>query len=201
MTGYKLVNDHKTPAGGWRYRVPETGFLVKGGSFNQLNIFTRNHYIANSKPVPDNLNELLIDFMCKNGAECEFDDVPVNSIRRGKSLEISDVIRFTGSLLHMYATGGKVDQAEADRRAAICVGCPHNVPTSGCLGCNSGSLKRIVQTLSQHGQTVHDSNLQSCEFCGCLTRSLVWFPIETLSKFTNAQENNALPQHCWKKTP
>jgi hypothetical protein len=201
MIGYKLVNDHKTPTGGWRYRVPETGFLVKGGSFTQLNIFTRNHYISNSRPVPENLNELLVEFMCKNGADCEFDDVPVNALRRGKSLEISDVIRFTGSLMHMYATGGKVDQAEADRRAAICVGCPHNVPTSGCLGCNSGSLKRIVQTLSQHGETPHDQRLQSCEFCGCLTRSLVWFPIETLSKFTNAEENKALPQHCWKKTP
>jgi hypothetical protein len=197
---YKLVNDHKTPAGGWRYRVPETGFLVKCGSFLQLHLFTRDHYIANSRPVPANIEELLIEFMCKNGAECEFENVPVNAMRKGRSLEISDVIRFTGSLIHMYATGGKVDQAEAERRAAICAGCPHNVPTSGCLGCNSAALKRTVQALAQHGQTSVDSQLQSCEFCGCLTRSLVWFPIETLSRFTNAAENNELPAHCWKKT-
>jgi hypothetical protein len=201
MTKYKLVNDHKTPAGGWRYRVPETGYLVKGGSFVQLNLFVRNHYVANSKPVPANLEELLVEFMCKNGADCEYDEVPVNSMRRGKSLEISDVVRFTGSLLHLYATGGKVDQAEANRRASICAGCPHNVETSGCFGCNSAPLKRIVQSLVQHGTTPVDEQLKACEFCGCLTRSIVWFPIETLSRFTNSEENNALPAHCWKKTP
>jgi hypothetical protein len=201
-TGYKLLNDHLGLPGGWFYRVPETGIEVTAGSWPQLHEFVRNHYKSNAINLPSNLDVLMLEFICKNGADCAYDEVEIPKPAGRKSLQIGDVIKFSMSLLHgLTVGGGKVDQTEANRRASICSGCRFNRKPLGCTGCNARVLKEAVRTLSQHGTTPLDDQLQSCEFCGCFIRSMVWFPIETLHKFTDATENANLPAHCWKKRP
>lgn len=202
MKGWKLLNEHNVIPGGWNYRVPETGIEIAGGSWPQLNIFVRNHYQANAIPVPANLDALITEYACNNGADCMYNEVEVVKPKGRKSLEIGDVIRFSMSLLHgLTVGGGKVSQAEATSRAMICSTCRFNRKPLGCTGCNARVLKEAVRTLSQHGSTPVDEQLQSCEFCGCFIRSMVWFPIETLHKFSDATENENLPAHCWKKRP
>ena len=165
MSGYKILNEHNVIPGGWNYRVPETGIEIPAGSLPQLREFVRNHYAANAVKVPANLDILITEYQCRNGADCSYDEVEIPRPKGLKSLQIGDVIRFSMSLIH-----GRV-------------------------------LKEAVRTLSQHGTTPLDDQLQSCEFCGCFIRSMVWFPIETLHKFTDATENANLPAHCWKKRP
>lgn len=201
-TGYKLLNDHRGLPGGWIYRVPETGIEVFAGSWPQLHEFVRRHYAANAIEVPSNLDDLMLEYICKNGADCAYDDVEIPKPAGRKSLQIGDVIRFSMSLLHgLTVGGGKVSQEEANRRANICSGCRFNRKPLGCTGCNARVLKEAVKTFSQHGSTPYDEQVQSCEFCGCFIRSMVWFPIETLHRFTDATENENLPAHCWKKRP
>lgn len=201
--GYRLFNDHNGPQGGWKYRVPETGIEIVEGSINQLKISIREHYAGNSLAIPSNLDDLVLEYVCKNGADCEYNGVTVekSNSQAKKSMQLRDVVRFTKTLVHSLSNGGKVDQAEANRRAEICSGCQFNKEASGCMGCNSGPLKEVVKLLSNHGSTKYDESLKSCEFCGCFVRSLIWFPVETLRKFTDPQENKNLPVHCWKKTP
>ena len=202
MSGYKILNEHNVIPGGWNYRVPETGIEIPAGSLPQLREFVRNHYAANAVKVPDNLDILITEYQCRNGADCSYDEVEIPKPAGLKSLQIGDVIRFSMSLIHgLTVGGGKVDQAEAIRRASICAGCQFNRKPLGCTGCNARVLKEAVRTLSQHGTTPLDDQLQSCEFCGCFIRSMVWFPIETLHRFTDATENENLPAHCWKKRP
>ena len=173
-----------------------------GGSWPQLHEFVRNHYTANAIPIPPNLDTLITEYACRNGADCMYNEVEIRRPEGRKSLQIGDVIRFSMSLLHgLTVGGGKVDQAEANRRASICSTCMYNRKPLGCTGCNARVLKEAVKTFSQHGSTPLDESLQSCEFCGCFIRSMVWFPIETLHKFTDATENKNLPAHCWKKRP
>lgn len=200
--GYKLLNDHLGLPGGWIYRVPETGIEVFAGSWPQLHEFVRRHYIANAIQIPSNLDDLMLEYICKNGADCAYNEVELPKPAGRKSLQIGDVIRFSMSLVHgLTVGGGKVGQEEANRRASICSGCRFNRKPLGCTGCNARVLKEAVKTFSQHGSTPYDEQVQSCEFCGCFIRSMVWFPIETLHKFTDATENENLPAHCWKKRP
>jgi hypothetical protein len=202
LTGYKVLNEHMVIPGGWSYRVPETGIEVPGGSWSQLHEFVRNHYTANAIKIPDNLDTLITEYACLNGADCAYDEVKIPKPAGLKSLQIGDVIRFSMSLLHgLTVGGGKVGQDEANRRANICSTCQFNRKPLGCTGCNARVLKDAVKTFSQHGSTPIDESLQSCEFCGCFIRSMVWFPIETLHKFSDATENENLPAHCWKKRP
>jgi hypothetical protein len=201
-TGYKILNEHMVIPGGWHYRVPETGIEIAGGSWPQLHEFIKNHYNANAIQIPGNLDDLIVEYACRNGADCTYDEVELSKPAGRKSLEIGDVIRFSMSLLHgLTIGGGKVGQEEANRRANICAGCRFNRKPLGCTGCNARVLKDAVKTFSQHGSTPVDEQLQSCEFCGCFIRSLVWFPIETLYKFADSTENENLPDHCWKKRP
>jgi hypothetical protein len=202
VTGYKVLNEHMVIPGGWHYRVPETGIEIMGGSWPQLHEFVRNHYTANAIKIPENLDTLITEYSCRNGADCMYNEVEIRKPEGRKSLQIGDVIRFSMSLLHgLTVGGGKVDQVEATRRASICSTCIYNRKPLGCTGCNARVLKEAVKTFSQHGSTPLDENLQSCEFCGCFIRSMVWFPIETLHKFTDATENKNLPAHCCKKRP
>ena len=200
MSGYKVLNEHMVIPGGWSYRVPETGVEIAGGSWPQLHEFIRNHYTANAIKIPANLDTLITEYACLNGADCSYDEVNIPKPAGLKSLQLGDVIRFSMSLLHgLTVGGGKVGQAEANRRANICSTCQFNRKPLGCTGCNARVLKDAVKTFSQHGSTPVDESLQSCEFCGCFIRSMVWFPIETLHKFSDAIENENLPAHCWKK--
>ena len=199
-TGYKILNEHMVIAGGWTYRVPETGIEVMGGSWPQLHEFVVQHYKANAIQIPNNLMDFITEYACRNGADCSYNEVEIPKPAGRKSLQIGDVIRFSMSLLHgLTIGGGKVNQEEANRRADICAGCRFNRSPLGCTGCNGRVLKEAVKTFSQHGSTPVDDKLQSCEFCGCFIRSMVWFPIETLHKFTDATENENLPDYCWKK--
>ena len=123
-TGYKVLNEHMVIPGGWHYRIPETGIEVPGGSWAQLNEFVRNHYTANAIQIPSNIDDLITEYACRNGADCSYDEVKIHKPEGRKSLQIGDVIRFSMSLLHgLTVGGGKVDQAEANRRASICSTC------------------------------------------------------------------------------
>ena len=201
-SGYKILNEHMVIPGGWHYRVPETGIDIPAGSLPQLREFVRNHYAANSLQLPANIDDMIVEFLCRNGADCSFNEIEIPKPAGRKSLQIGDVIRFSMSLLHgLTVGGGKVGQEEATKRAAICSTCRFNRQPLGCTGCNARVLKEAVKTFSQHGSTPYDDKVQSCEFCGCFIRSMVWFPIETLHRFTDATENENLPAHCWKKRP
>ena len=175
--------------------------LVTGGTFDALVTEVRNHYLANNLSVPVDLEQIILSYVCQTYAECSFDNVP-NAVARGtikQTLGLADVIRFSKTLFDAMIGGEKVTQDEANRRAQICSTCPYNVQPDGCMGCNSRLLKEAVSSLSRAGKTPYDGQLMSCRFCGCFINSMVWFPISTLVKFSNSQENSDLPAWCWKK--
>ena len=197
---WKLLNAHFGPRGGWTYRIPENGLLVNGGTFEALVTEAGNHYRANNLKVPPNLEELILSYVCQTYAECSYDNVP-NAAARGifHRSAITDVIRFSRTMFDAMVGGEKVTQEEADRRAKICSTCPFNVQPEGCTGCNSRAIKEAVTALTRAGKTPYDGQLLSCKFCGCFINAMVWFPLSTLQKFTDYDENKELPEWCWKK--
>ena len=200
MSGYRLKSMTTGQPGGWRYQIPETGYTAVSNSYTGLKAKIIKHFVANDLTVPSDIEieRRVNDYLCMNGCDCTYEDVPiVRSSRR--SMQISDVAKFTATLVHSLVSGQKVSQEEADRRAGICSMCTSNVKPEGCTGCNSRLLKETVKLVSRHGNTGFDDKLNSCEHCGCFIRSMIWFPIETMHKFTDDSENEQLPAHCWKK--
>ncbi len=118
MTGYKVLNEHMVIPGGWHYRVPETGIEIMGGSWPQLHEFVRNHYTANAISIPSNLDTLITEYACRNGADCAYNEVELPKPAGRKSLQIGDVIRFSMSLIHGLTVAAQICAA-LERHEAI----------------------------------------------------------------------------------
>src|SRR2546429_180728 len=60
-----LNNPTMTPPGLFRYRVPETGQMIKEFyAYNDLEDAVVKHYRANKLAVPSDLRQLIIDQLC-----------------------------------------------------------------------------------------------------------------------------------------
>jgi hypothetical protein len=191
-------NKTKTPLGGWRYLVPETGVLITGPHWGALLSNVAAHLTANVLPNDPDLERRIELFMCQEIPDgCS--DVPAPQVRP-KKMTVGDVLRFTAMIgADMLNGRERVDKEEANRRAGICVGCPDNVDPEGCSTCNRGRMEKLIEKLTGAIATKRDAQLKSCRHCGCINKAQVWFPLDLLQKFTNTEVNEALPTNCWKK--
>ena len=86
-------------------------------------------------------------------------------------------------LIHGKASRGEsvfVDQTEGDRRAAICVNCPHNVIPAGkgwLQNWTDGQMLKSVEGRT----TASQDRLGVCEVCSCELRVAVWWQIRPSS--------------------
>jgi hypothetical protein len=82
---------------------------------------------------------------------------------------------------------------EAQRRAQICISCPHNVHWhTSCQPCNSDADTKLF-LLRGGRQTGFDGDLHGCRVVGQCNRSAVWMDNSTLIK-DNADQT---PERCW----
>lgn len=101
---------------------------------------------------------------------------------------------------HIESGGEMVPQEEAERRAAICVGCPKNVPISGmCASCKVAEVGSWIYRIIRGAHTSQDHSLMSCGICGCDTRLAVWSPLSVQrdDRFT-ADDFLTANRNCWK---
>ena len=193
----KLRDKSIGPPGGWRFRQPESGMLIRGGSWSGLLSRVKQHRKANGYPITIEILRQVEAFMYKAQPDAcvEVDDVPPRTFR------LSEVVSFTGMMLESIFTGSeRADEVEANRRASICAGCEDNIEVEGnCVGCASGAIQRMVMRVCGDRATQHGDLLHTCRHCGCLNKAQVWFPLRLLQGHTGAAVNDALPRHCWKK--
>jgi len=121
-------------------------------------------------------------------------ELPAPAAARRK-LTLQDVHRFMNSAIGWARRGGKlIEQSEADRRAAICLRCEHNVEVEGCYGCSG--IRNFVHGVVGDRQVKGEDQLQQCEICGCNNATKVWLPLDAI-------DNSALryPHWCWQNEP
>jgi len=117
-------------------------------------------------------------------------------VRPIKSLHWSLVQRFLTDLVAWLKVGFEpVATGEAERRAAICKGCPLNVGLHGCGSCRQ-SLDAIRTTIMKL-TTTQDENLKACGVCGCELKTAVHVPLEVLKK--GQTDDLVFPDWCWQK--
>jgi len=96
-----------------------------------------------------------------------------------RRLGLDDVLRGARVLLEFKLGGSQlVDQAEAERRAAICAACHMNSgwqrPCSVCQ-----ELGDLVRSITGGRSTSKDDRLFSCHVCACALKAAVHLPLET----------------------
>lgn len=193
-----LINRSIVPPGGFRYTQEESGVTMHAPTFQALCEVVKNHRAANGYPISIDYEREIETQLCLRLPQGSCKEVGTAITPR--QLGFADVMRFTKTLGESILKGNpRVDKEEANRRALICVGCNANVKAHGCSGCNSSKVETLVKTLTGTDETDHDAKLESCQFCGCLNKAQVWFPLDILQKHIKKSINDALPEHCWKK--
>lgn len=191
------------PFGGlYQLNLPDKGMVGRGTALGMLLDNIKAYRRANGIPIGLDFENEVEAEVCKFYPQECFDCsplVPNTAIR----LSIDDVVAGTKTMLRFKLAGSPlVDQAEADRRAAICSKCAYNGQiTTPCSGCDA--IKKAVISLIGDVKTAYDDRLQSCMICHCFNAAAVWLPLEIQSQswreiqkqqFQAAKESNS----CWK---
>ena len=188
----RIEDTMQSPPGGWRYEQPETGFVVQGSGFVDLCAKIRLHRASISTPAGDPASDIHAWVCAKYPDICK---IPPTSAEK-TSFSVADVKAFLDAVREIgIKKGGTafVPQEEADRRAAICIQCPHNKKIPGCYGCESIG-KFVVLAIGNRASKWSDK-LRQCAICGCSTEAKVHVSKEVILQ-TQAKDY-VFPAWCW----
>lgn len=201
-----------SPPGGWRWLHPRTGRvhcrasfaeILEGAERTLLNLGEdpslaaaqihkatgeyligagRADLVEVTKEVPRSADQLL------SGAKAAFlrwwKESPIFGLIKGKAGRGEPVF---------------VDQAEGDRRAAICAGCRHNVKPAGKGWLQNWTDGKMLDSIEGRTTASHE-RLGVCDVCSCELRAAVWWVADIIAAATRgAKFARNLPAHCWKR--
>lgn len=185
----------------YRYTFQD-GTVIRQSVYSDWLNKIRDHYEWNGIPRPDNYVALAEDQLCHllPPGWCKYDDGTDAWGVVDTRLGMGDLFRgmevLTRIVLHPDPL---VDQAEAERRAKICSGCPVNAHIEGCLPCMK--IPDVVASIKGARTTEADQFLKNCLVCKCVNSAAVWIKEEVLAKGitpTQHQQYQAF-DHCWRK--
>lgn len=196
----KLIDPGTVPPGGFRWLCQETKTWIQAPSMAELVDKSAKHRSANNLGVPDeharHVEEQLCSFMPPGTCKHEAGTV-LSGARR---LSFAEIVAGTVTIGAWLLKGAKkVDQAEAERRGAICLACPFNQNFDGCTTCAEKDLREAISSFMGASKTPFDANLHSCGICGCTLKAAVWFPKDLLVKHADPDSLAAAPSFCWKR--
>lgn len=205
--GKRLRNKLLTPPGGWRFEDPDTGFKFSGYStFRELLNHVRNYRLQNKLTVPSGIAALIECWLCeqpKMERYCreEGDVVTRRTVRQYASgaIAASKVI---------VSRDGISSQEEAERRAIICVNCPHNKLNKEHSRLRRYSDNFVKWAIGSFRKTSLDDKLFSCEVCSCPLRAKVHTAIKIVRESLTEEDKARLPMglpgrdgspvYCWQ---
>lgn len=189
----KPRNLNDTPRGDWNYRQPESGMTFRERHPRAMEeaVFRHRLSLPDLKmEVTGNWQQFLWDDICKQDEHLDC----VDTEDKGRWPNLTDVWAWAESMLHWREKGyAIVPQEEAERRAAICITCPHNKPVSGCFGCKG--VGEIIDRIIDGQRTSVNEKLHQCSACnGCVLGPKVFLPREVIHAEAYADK---LPSFCW----
>jgi hypothetical protein len=194
---YSCLNDLlHVPPGGWKYLQEQSGLEIFGGDYYDLREKVRQHRLINRYVTGPELDSEIQSQICSKlpaDARATFcRDCQWTATTR--SLALGDIRHFLKVAKSWAVKPSFVSQAEANRRAEICAGCPKNLPIAGCRSCQN--LVKWTLQLIGHKSTPFDEKLGGCEVCGCGNQAQVHLPQEVLAKGITPEMD--FPLWCWK---
>lgn len=191
--------------GGYAIDVPEKGLVGTGYTFEALMDNVRKWRKANGFPCGLGLQEEVEAEVCKHWpAECIETDGRVPDRRQRTLPEMLEGLRVMGR--HLLTSRELVDDAEAERRAQICLRCPNNIaiamPCSGVCQ----ALKDAAFALAGVKANAYEGRLKCCAICSCYLSAAIWFPLDTQCPPVTEEQKEMFrlageTVGCWKQCP
>jgi hypothetical protein len=197
----RFKNYGEVPPGGWRYRQPETGMLMTGADFTELQSKVKAHRRANAFPIGLEFEQEIIDQLCSimPPGVCEQD---IGAVQKGRPLTFKEVVTATLTLGSWIVGGMKRETLQvANERVRVCSGCPYNQKIQGCGSCAMNTVRNMIVDLVGKEKLEYSNDIQgnACAICGCSIGALVWMPSDILNQHEPAETLEKLPAHCWHK--
>ena len=202
----RLRARHAVPYGGmFVLNRNDIGLVGAATAFDGLLRSCREWRKANGWPVGLGFEDEVEQALYATGkynAEFELQDARIPNRRR--NYNINDVVVGTRT---MYAVKTNpeplVDISEAERRAAICAGCPNNLSFSKPCGGICPELETVVRAIVGSARTSKDAELRQCAVCSCFLGVAVFVKTELqVNGLTQEQKQQFLYAHeqvkCWK---
>ena len=97
--------------------------------------------------------------------------------------------------------GQPVPLAEAQARADICAGCPHNCSDQWLWSKSTAfMIARQLQLRSMMSIKIeHEEKLHICDVCGCQIRLKIHAPFKHIYRHTPDSQFEKYPDFCWQK--
>lgn len=178
-----LLNKKESPSGGFRYRQPESGEPFEGRTWRQLVKKVRPHREAMGYDTSAGWEDRLEAEVLEQNPQLE----------APRTITLDDLARCANTLKNWYEAGKPlVTEAEAERRAAICVSCTQNRKVASCFGCVAAGT--VLAWAVGERKTSQDDKLRQCGVCLCNLSTKLLFPLEVT-------DNTGLkyPDWCWAK--
>jgi hypothetical protein len=212
-------NPRNRPDKGWKALQPETGTVVEGRTWFDLQTQVRAYRTANALPLEPNFERQLHGQVCaalpqgERSRRCKFEGDGGALPRHLRSWRTSKGVLYGWAVAAMQVveqvlstTVDKksilVDAQTAQERGRICAMCPENLPVASCWGCGAlGSAMRALRGRASVS-TENGPALETCDVCGCSNELQTHFNIDLLEKIRKAQglPENPYPRWCWKRT-
>lgn len=209
---YRISNERESPPGGWKWYHPKSGQILSRDSYSEI-LEAAQRTLLNLEGDPS----LAASQIHQETAE--------NLLRMGRG-DLVQVVKEVPREAGQYASGAKaaflkwwrespiyglihgkasrgeavfVDQAEGDRRAAICAKCPHNVIPAGKGWLQNWTDGQMLKSVEGRETTSQDK-LGVCDVCSCELRAAVWWQPDIIAATTrDAKFARDFPAHCWKR--
>ena len=204
--------------GGWQFRQPQTGWVNPAAMIGESASIDaiRKHRLANPAITaqhklstdPVQIGKELIAFQQARGA-LPPDQSPPSFFAPARSslpdrvlvaaVGIKRAAQGTAVVLDWLTSGGApVAQELANKRAAICVGCPKNVDGSWYTTAPAELIKSTLEARKDLKlETPSDAALKSCDVCKCLNRLKVFCPLSHIVAKTRPEIMAEFPPACW----
>jgi hypothetical protein len=207
-----VLNDQDTPLGGWLWQHPKSGCTLSRECFSDL-LESAQRTLLNLGLDPSLASAQIHDATAANLIRLGHHDlvqvtkeVPREPGQYASGAKAAFLKWWRESpvygLIHGKVRRGEsvfVDQTEGDRRAAVCVNCPHNVIPAGkgwLQNWTDGQMLKSVEGRT----TASQDRLGVCEVCSCELRAAVrWQPDIIATTTRDAKFARRLPRHCWKR--
>jgi hypothetical protein len=192
-----LINSFRdVPPGGWKYVQPETGVWFHSDTFDSLVAKIKPHREYKGISV-ENLELDVQRQLCIRLDPGHCRPEPGEDYRPVKDLTASlttgMALSLTKAVTAFLASGDPlVDKTEAERRAAICRGCPLNKPASLC---SCSAVYKIVEALVPKDRKL--GGISVCMACGCSLQAKANLPMSAIT--ASLPPDLVVPPWCWQK--
>lgn len=172
----------------YSFTDPDTGYHYQAANQEKLVQHIVAYRAQNGLEPLEALGAVLQNYWCaqpENKGRCEH-----YVLKRGFLQTLKGGI----ALLTNFMYEKFVSQEEAERRAKICLDCPHNIKFK--KGKFNGWADSVAEASVGDRKTPYDKDLGNCAICSCLLKSKIFYgdKIEL-----DQDELEQMPDFCWQK--